>query len=197
VPEIPIAALNHFDFCPYRCYLMFVVCEFEDNAYTLEGTRLHQRSDTPGQSQRGEITQFRSIWLSSETYGLYGRADVIEMKNDQIYPVEHKRGKKGDWRNDQLQLCAQALCLEEMLKIRIPTAYLYYAESHQREEVSLDSALRDYTIQTIENVRALLVDSRPPAAIYGKRCKGCSLYNSCLPREMMRAREYVLKEEDQ
>lgn len=193
--EVSIAALNHYEFCPYRCYLMFVQGEFQDNLYTLEGTRLHQRSDTPGQSQRGEAEQFRSLWLRSAQYGLYGRADVVEIKGGQVYPVEHKRGRKGGWRNDQLQLCAQALCLEEMLSQDIPVAYLYYAESHQREEVSLDKKLRAHTLEVLAQVRALLQSAKAPPAIYGKPCRGCSLYSICLPREMARAQIYAQQED--
>jgi CRISPR-associated exonuclease Cas4 len=189
--EIPIAALNQYSYCPYRCYLMFVTCEFQDNAFTLEGTRLHTRVDTPGQGKRGDSIQFRSVWLHSAHYGLYGRADLIEERQGELYPVEYKRGSQGVWQNDHLQLCAQALCLEEMMDTAIPVAYLYYAQSHHREEVILNEALRQETLNIIDQIRALFRNTNPPAAIYSHRCKGCSLYPVCLPREMERARKYI------
>jgi len=200
IDEIPIAALNHYDYCPYRCYLMYVAFEFQDNVFTVEGLAQHERVNTPGQSSRGDVWQFRSVWLRSERYGLIGKADLIEEKDGRIYPVEYKRGSKGDWKNDQLQLCAQALCLEEMLNLSHPIerGFIYYALTHQREEVPLTPELREQTIETIARVRELLTTRHHPPAIYTKRCHGCSLYSICLPKEMDRARRHVavLREED-
>lgn len=181
---ILISALNHFDYCPRRCYLMFVEQQFADNEHTVEGSILHSRTDEPGTQRRGEITQFRSVWLYSEKYGLYGRADVIEEKGGRLYPVEIKKGRRGDWKNDQLQLCAQALCLEEMLGCDpIEIGYIYYAATARRQTVALDANIRQQTIRTIEAVRQLLTTQERPEALYGPRCKGCSLYSICLPRE--------------
>lgn len=181
---ILISALNQYDYCPRRCYLMFVEQQFADNEHTVEGSILHARADEPTTTRRGDTTQFRSVWLYSETYGLYGRADVIEEKGGHIYPVELKKGRRGDWKNDQLQLCAQALCLEDMLGGEpIDTGYIYYAATGRRQAVELNAEIRRQTIITIEAVRQLLTTQKRPEAIYGPRCKGCSLYSICLPRE--------------
>jgi CRISPR-associated exonuclease Cas4 len=181
---ILISALNQFDYCPKRCYLMFVEQQFADNEHTVEGSILHTRADEPSTTRRGETTQFRSVSLYSETYRLRGRADVIEERDGKIYPVEIKKGRRGDWKNDQLQLCAQALCLEEMLGCGpIDTGYIYYAATARRQAVKLDAQIRQQTVATIEAVRQLLITQQRPEAIYGPRCKGCSLYPVCLPRE--------------
>jgi CRISPR-associated exonuclease Cas4 len=186
---ILISALNQFDYCPRRCYLMFVEQQFTDNEHTTEGSLLHARADEPGATRRGDTIQFRSIWLYSETHGLYGRADVVEEKNGRLYPVEIKKGRRGDWKNDQLQLCAQALCLEEMLSCEpIDTGYIYYATTARRQAVTLDAEIRQQTLATIESVRELLRTQHRPEAEYGPRCKGCSLYSICLPRETSKLR---------
>jgi CRISPR-associated exonuclease Cas4 len=188
---ILISALNQFDYCPRRCYLMFVERQFADNEHTVEGSILHARADEPSTTRRGDTTQFRSVWLYSEKHKLYGRADVIEERNGKIYPVEIKKGRRGDWKNDQLQLCAQALCLEEMIQCEpIEVGYIYYAATARRQEVKLDAAIRQQTIATIDAVRRLLATQQRPEAIYSPRCKGCSLYQICLPRETAKLTEH-------
>ncbi|MCS6805413.1 MAG: CRISPR-associated protein Cas4 [Acidobacteriota bacterium] len=181
---ILISALNQFDYCPRRCYLIYCEGEFFDNEHTVEGSILHARADEPSAIRRGDTTQFRSVWLYSERHGLYGKADVIEERDGKIYPVEIKKGRRGDWKNDQLQLCAQALCLEEMIGCEpIEVGYIYYAATARRQAVKLDAEIRRHTILTIEAVRSLLMTQERPPAVYGPRCKGCSLYPICLPRE--------------
>ena len=182
---ILISALNQFDYCPRRCYLIYCEGQFFDNEHTVEGSLLHTRADEPSTTRRGETTQFRSVQLYSERYGLTGRADVIEEKDGQLYPVEIKKGRQGTWKNDQLQLCAQALCLEDMLGGEpIDTGYIYYAASGRRQEVKFSAEIRRQMSQTIEAVRQLLLMTRErPPAVYGPRCKGCSLYPVCLPKE--------------
>ncbi|NEO27564.1 MAG: CRISPR-associated protein Cas4, partial [Kamptonema sp. SIO4C4] len=105
---IPIAALNHYAYCPHRCWRMFCAGEFTENEYTVEGTSLHQRVHTLSEAQQGETWQVRAIWLKSEQYRLIGKADLIEAAQGEFYPVEYKRGKPGEWGNDALQVCAQA-----------------------------------------------------------------------------------------
>ena len=178
---IPIAALNQYAYCPHRCWRMFCAGEFIDNQYTIEGTSLHDRVHTVGSGQREEIWQIRAIWLKSEKYQLIGKADLIEAENGQWYPVEYKRGSKGEWDNDELQVCAQALCLEEMTGQHISSGYIYYAHSHQRLLVEITGELRQSTIATIEAVQALLLTGVMPKAIKTKRCNGCSLFLRCLP----------------
>lgn len=181
IDYIPIAALNQYSYCPHRCWRMFCAGEFVDNQYTIEGTSLHDRVHTLGEGHREEIRQIRAIWLKSEKYQLIGKADLIEAENGEWYPVEYKRGRKGEWDNDELQVCAQALCLEEMTGQRISNGYIYYAHSHQRQLVNLTSELRQSTTTTIKAVQTLLLTGVMPKAIKTKRCDGCSLFSQCLP----------------
>jgi CRISPR-associated exonuclease Cas4 len=188
--EIPIAALNQYSYCPHRCWRMFCVGEFVDNQYTIEGTSLHERVHTLGAGLRDEVHQVRAIWLRSQRYGLVGKSDLVETQAGQIYPVEYKRGKRGEFGNDALQVCAQALCLEEMTGQAIALGYLYYAHSHQRLEVPLTPALRTETLETLEAVRQLLTTGTMPLPVYGPRCKGCSLYEACLPQAAAKISQY-------
>lgn len=187
---IPIAALNHYSYCPHRYWRMFCAGEFVDNQYTIEGTSLHERVHTTGETTKDDTWQIRAIWLKSERYQLIGKADLIEASNGQFYPVEYKRGNKADWSNDQLQLCAQALCLEEMTGKNIDRGYLYYAHSHQRKSVEISPALRQEAITTIAQIRKIYTTEKIPQAIYSKRCRGCSLYHRCLPQAKDKVRRY-------
>ena len=169
---------------------MFCLGEFEDNQYTIEGTSLHDRVHTLGDNNREEVWQIRAIWLHSDRYQLIGKSDLVEVESGAIYPVEYKRGKKGEWDNDALQVCAQALCLEEMTNKTIEKGYVYYAQSHQRELIEITESLRQETIATIEKVRQLIETGERPRAIYYKRCKGCSLYSQCLPQAVEKVNRY-------
>lgn len=179
---IPIASLNQFAYCPHRCWRMFCAGEFIDNQYTIEGTSLHDRVHTLGEGHRDETWQIRAIWLKSERYKLIGKSDLIESDSGQLYPVEYKRGRKGEWDNDELQVCAQALCLEEMTGQTVNTGYLYYAHSHQRQPVEISEQLREDALATIQSVTTLLQTGLMPKPTYSQRCKGCSFYTQCLPQ---------------
>ena len=191
-----ISALNQYNYCPLRCYWMFVEYEYADNDHTIEGTLGHARVHTEGQTSRGDVFQLRSAYLYSKRYGICGKADLIEERNGDVYPVEYKKGRLGAWTNDALQLCAQALCLEEVLEdargapVHIPQGYIYYASTGRRQAVPLTDDLRALTVQTIAEVRTLLHTRQRPEVGYNPRCKGCSLYHICLPREtaMLRKR---------
>lgn len=187
---IPIAALNQYAYCTHRCWRMFCAGEFVDNAYTLQGTSLHERVHTLGEGHREATWQVRAIWLKSERYRLIGKADLIEEAQGQWYPVEYKRGQRGRWDNDELQVCAQALCLEEMTGKSIPQGYLYYAQSHQRQRIEISPELRQLTIATIQAVSTLLETGSMPLAIYSERCRGCSLYERCLPQAVGKLSRY-------
>ncbi len=178
---IPIAALNQYAYCSHRCWRMFCGGEFVDNQYTIEGTSLHERVHTQSEGYRDDFWEVRAIWLKSEKYRLIGKSDLIVLENNEWFPVEYKRGRKGEWDNDELQVCAQALCLEEMTSRNITAGYIYYAHSHQRQFIEINDELRQRTIATIYDVTKLLETGVKPQAIYSKRCKGCSLYEQCLP----------------
>lgn len=187
---VPIAALNQYGYCPHRCWRMFCAGGFVDNQYTLEGTGLHERVHTVEARQQAGVQQVRAIWLRCDRHTLIGKADLIEQHGDELYPVEYKRGKKGEFENDALQVCAQALCLEEMTGRAVRRGFVYYTHSHQRVEVLVDEGLRGRAIATIKAVRTLLQTGKMPPAVYGPRCKGCSLYSQCLPQAVKKVARY-------
>jgi CRISPR-associated exonuclease Cas4 len=187
---IPIASLNQYTYCPHRCWRMFCAGEFVENHYTIDGTDLHQRVHTVGESQREETLQIRAIWLRSETYGLIGKSDLIEEVDGNLYPIEYKRGHKGEWDNDEMQVVAQALCLEEMTGKAIARGYVYYVQTHQRQEVGITDELRAEAIALIQKITEMMETGKMPPAIYTKRCQGCSLYSQCLPQAKEKLQKY-------
>lgn len=169
---------------------MFCLGEFSDNQYTIEGTSLHDRVHTPSENQREDTWQIRAVWLKSEQYRLIGKSDLIEAQDGRWYPVEYKRGHRGEFDNDELQVCAQALCLEEMTGQAATLGYLYYAQSHQRQPVEISAELRQQAIATIDAVTRILTTGAMPPAIYSPRCQGCSLYSQCLPKAAAKLARY-------
>ncbi|MDB9510077.1 CRISPR-associated protein Cas4 [Kamptonema animale CS-326] len=190
IDYVSIAALNQYSYCPHRCWRMFCAGEFSDNQYTIEGTSLHDRVHTLSEINRDETWQVRAIWLKSEKYQLIGKSDLIESAEGKLYPVEYKRGKKGEWDNDELQVCAQALCLEEMTGQTITQGYVYYAQSHQRQLVEISEQLRQSAIATVQTLQVLLQTGKMPPAIYSKKCQGCSLKEQCLPQVAQKMTRY-------
>src|ERR1044072_8698897 len=122
-----LSALNQYDYCPRRYYYMFSENVFVDNEHTVEGALQHERVDSGERSSQADGVRLRSVYLYSRRLGICGKADVIEEKNREGYPVEHKKGRRGTWVNDELQICAQGLCLEEMLGTAVSHGYLFYA----------------------------------------------------------------------
>jgi CRISPR-associated exonuclease Cas4 len=190
IDYISIAALNHYAYCAHRCWRMYCLGGFVDNQYTIEGTSLHDRVHTLGENQREDTWQIRAIWLKSEQYRLIGKADLIEEIDGRWVPVEYKRGHRGEFDNDELQVCAQALCLEEMTGQPVNLGYIYYAQSHQRQPVEIDAELRQSAIAAIAAVTNILNTGIMPPAIYTQRCKGCSLYPQCLPKAADKVSRY-------
>ncbi|WP_144874296.1 CRISPR-associated protein Cas4, partial [Hyella patelloides] len=183
-------ALNHYAYCPHRCGRMFCAGDFIDNHYTIQGTSLHERVHTVSEENRENTWQVRAIWLKSEQYQLIGKSDLIESDRGEIYPIEYKRGKKDDWSNDALQVCGQALCLEEMTGKIITTGYVYYAHSHQRQQVEINKDLRKKAIATISAIQTMMATGKMPHPVYKPRCKGCSLYARCLPQAAKKVERY-------
>jgi CRISPR-associated exonuclease Cas4 len=181
-----ISALNEFLFCPRRAALKFVEGVRDENAYTLEGSLLHDRTDTPGVEERPGVRIVRALPLFSRRLGLVGKADVVEFHrqpdgSERPYPVEYKRGRRRQWDNDDVQLCAQGLCLQEMLGLSVPEGAVFHAASKRRREVAFDQALRSLTEQTIGQVRELIISGRVPPAVLMPKCDGCSLRETCMP----------------
>ena len=187
---LPISALQHYMFCNRRAALVHTEGLWAENRFTTEGTLLHRRADDPKQNEkRCEKRTMRGVGLCSPQHGLTGRADVVEFITDAagvvtVNIVEYKRGEPKP-RLDapyRIQLCAQALCVEDMLGCDVPRGYLFFAKVKRRIEVTLDQAIRDQTISIINQVHALIASGLTPPPIYKPRkCKACSLINLCLP----------------
>ena len=160
-----------------------------DNAHTAQGSLVHEHADSAGYEHDKGTKVLRGLTLYSMRYGLTGRADIVEVREVEtprgrrkVYtPVEYKKGKRRRFENDEVQLCAQALCLEEMFSTEVEHGYIFHATSKRRHEVVFDAALREETLRTIEDVRALLASKETPAAQLRPRCEGCSLHGVCLP----------------
>lgn len=183
--DIQISALSHYTYCPKSAYLSYVLNEFIDNEYTIHGRSIHNRIDSGIITKRKNLYQIRSVWLSSKKYGLIGKSDMIEEKLGSIYPVEYKRGKTRDGKKAEIQLTAQALCIEEMMKLKekIPKAYIFYHLSNCREEIIIDDNLRNQTKEAIKNLREMMNSSIAPDVRYSSKCNNCSMYPICLPKE--------------
>ena len=179
---IAISTLNQFAFCPRRCALMHIEGIWSDNEHTAKGTILHEHADERGYETIGGAKLLRALPLYSSKYGLSGKADIVEIRGKEIIPVEYKKGKRRKFDNDEIQLTAQALCLEEMFSTEIKRGFIYHASSKKRREVLIEENLRNLTLETIEKVRRLLSNEIIPKAEYKPRCEGCSLYNICLPK---------------
>lgn len=180
---IPISALNQYNYCPRRCYLIHVEQTFDDNVHTLRGTAEHERVDTSGHEQRDGIRIERALPVFSNTLGLSGRCDVVEFWGDgTAYPVEYKHGKRRKWMNDDLQLAAQMLCLAEMLGKPVERGAIYHSQSRRRREVELTKTLTQTLHETLTALRrTLCMDSAPPPTPHIERCGQCSLQEICQP----------------
>lgn len=179
--SVPISALNQYVFCPRRCALIHVEGVWADNAHTAQGTLLHEHTDSAGYETEKGVKLLRGLPLYSTRYGLSGRADIVEVRGSLYAPVEYKKGKRRKFENDDVQLCAQGLCLEEMFGGEVPRGFIYHAASRRRREVAFGAALRAETVETIGAVRAMLRAGRVPAARLLPRCDGCSLRGVCVP----------------
>lgn len=176
-----ISALNDYVFCPRRCAFHQIEGLWADNEHTVIGSLLHERADEPGYETDGDAKLLRALPLYSMRYGLSGQADIVEVRDNGYVPVEYKKGRRRQFENDDVQLCAQALCLEEMFGATITTGFIYHAASKRRRQVAFDERLRAETIGTIAAVRRMLAEGCVPAAELKPRCDGCSLRGVCLP----------------
>lgn len=180
---VMLSALQHFAFCPRQCALIHIEQAWAENIYTLRGLRVHEKVHQPEDELIEEgIRVERSLTLYSHQLGLKGIADVVEFLPDGTpYPVEYKSGSKKSRLADNIQLCAQALCLEEMLDRPVLKGAIFHHQSRRRREVLLDAQLRSLTLQTIEQTRSLLAEGRLPPPVQDKRCEDCSLIETCMP----------------
>ena len=192
-----LSALQHYLFCPRQCALIHVEQTWEENRLTTLGNILHERVHEAGREKRGDVITARGVALSSARLGLSGQADVVEFHRGatgcalpresgrwQPFPVEYKRGKPKKDDCDAVQLCAQAICLEEMLGCAIPGGALFYGEPRHRFDVAFDEALRRDTEACAAAAHALLASGVTPPPVAGKQCGSCSLNERCLPETL-------------
>ena len=188
---IMISALQHYLYCPRQCALIHLEQVWEENRFTAEGRLQHQRVDSGGAEKRRNVRQVFSLPIRSLRLGISGKADVVEFHRGEDgawrpYPVEHKRGrrKKEDW--DRVQLCAQALCLEEMLGIPVLEGALFYGKDRRREVVTLGNDLRRKTEELALTVHRMISLGRTPPPVCMSKCDACSLVSKCLPKSIER-----------
>ncbi|KAB2911593.1 MAG: CRISPR-associated protein Cas4 [Hyphomicrobiaceae bacterium] len=191
---IPLSALQHYLFCPRQCALIHVEQLWSENRFTAEGRLLHEATAQAGTQKRRGIRTVTAMPIASRRLGVSGIADVVEMHKDEAgrwrpFPVEYKRGKPKAHRADEVQLCAQAIALEEMFTVDIAEGALFYGATRRRVSVALDAELRRLTGEVAAAARAMIAAGATPAAIYEKRkCGACSLIDLCRPKELARSR---------
>lgn len=203
---LPLSALQHLLFCERQCALIHIERLWSENRFTAEGRIMHERVHTADSESRGRVRTEFGVRLRSSTLGLVGQADVVEFHKIESnhgraygwrpFPVEYKRGraKKENW--DRVQLCAQAIGLEEMLDVEIPDGALFYGKTRRRREVAFDQTLRAVTKDAAHRLHALVASGRTPAPVYAARCERCSFLELCLPKATGRqksALDYIQK----
>lgn len=199
---LPLSALQHLLFCERQCALIHVEQAWSENRLTAEGRVLHERVHEQDSESRGEVRIARGLRLRSLRLGLIGQADVVEFHKQPDgttlpFPVEYKRGKPKAERCDEVQLCAQALCLEEMLGVSIPEGTLFYGQPRRRKGVVFTSELRACVEDTARRLHALMDAGKTPSAVYEKKCQSCSLFDQCRPLQSgpsQAVREYIQKQ---
>lgn len=190
---IPLSALQHHLYCPRQCALIHLEQSWAENAQTAQGRVLHERVDVGRSQRRSGVRSVSALPLVHAGLGLTGVADVVEFHageggaGERAFPVEYKRGRPKAHRADEVQLCAQALCLEEMLGTGVPCGALFYGQTRRRHDVAFDADLRALTHDTVAAVRAMFEAGATPRADYqAKRCDACSLIDLCQPRVLAR-----------
>lgn len=190
---LPLSLLNDFLYCPRRAALKIVEGWRSANEHTNRGDIVHEHADLPGYEVAKGVLLWRALPVWSDRLGLNGKCDIVEVHHDSnpnskfqnpksLLPVEFKLGKRKQWRNDDAQLCAQALCLEEMFDAAVEQGAVFHADSKRRREVIFTPELRDQTKASVLLLHELLASATVPPAVYKKACEECSLFDICLPK---------------
>jgi CRISPR-associated exonuclease Cas4 len=198
---LQLSGLERLAFCERQWAMVHLECAWEENVLTAEGQVLHERADEGGEEKRGEVVVCRGVALRSLKLGLSGRADVVEFHRagDGVrlegregwwrpFPVEYKRGRPKSGECDRVQLCAQGMCLEEMLGVRVAGGALYYGSTRRRQEVEFGEELRGRVEELSARMHELYRKGETPGPVYGAWCERCSLVEVCLPRALERPR---------
>lgn len=182
---IQLSSIQHYVFCPRQCALIHVHGIWDENLFTAKGRIMHEKADSGEDESRGDRLILRSLNIYSKRLGLTGRCDVVEMlgrDEDTVpYPVEYKSGKPKNDISDKAQLCAQALCLEEMMNIPVRKAAIFYGKPRRRLEVEIDDDLRRSTEDIIIRIHQIVSEKIIPSAKYESKCDSCSLNENCMP----------------
>jgi CRISPR-associated exonuclease Cas4 len=187
---IQISALSHVCYCERRYALIHLEQAWNENRFTAEGEVLHERVHAEHHESRRSFKQEYAMEVRSLQWGLIGKCDLVEFwfENNEIQkvsPVEFKRGREKENDVDRVQLCAQALCLEEMIRVAIEHGQIYYLQEHRRKDVSLDADLREKTTALITRIRQIVESGKTPLAAYSKRkCDNCSMVDICMPKSI-------------
>lgn len=190
---IMLSALQHYHYCPRQCALIHIEQAWSENIFTAEGRVMHEKVDTAKYESRKNVRIEYGVPMRSLRLGLIGKADVVEFNRIgegewMPFPVEYKRGKPKAADCDRVQLCAQAICLEEMLDVEIREGALFYGQTRRREDVVFDRELRMETEVIAGKVHELIESGITPAPEYSKKCESCSLLELCMPRICGRTR---------
>ena len=183
-----LSRLQHYLFCPRQFALIELECAWEENSFTAEGQVMHEKVNSGGHDTRGNIKTVRTLRLGHEALGLEGVADVVEYHTDESgqqtpFPIEYKRGKPKSHRADEVQLCAQALCLEDMHNCTVSKGALFYGKTRRRHEVDFDDELRQITLDAINDCRYIIESGHTPKPTYStSKCRNCSLKDICHPK---------------
>ncbi|MBI3479774.1 MAG: CRISPR-associated protein Cas4 [Nitrosomonadales bacterium] len=189
---IMLSALQHWSYCPRQCALIHLEQAFDENVHTMRGNAAHERVDDPGYETFEGVKSERALPIWSERLGLVGKCDVVEFHPDgRLFPVEYKHGKKREKIHDDIQLAAQALCLEEMFGKPVLNGEIYHHGSRRRREVAITQELRQQVRETVAAIRAMLDSGRLPPPANDARCKECSLNDLCQPRAIALCSEHI------
>lgn len=178
---IMISALNHYLYCPRRCALVHVEQVWSENLYTMRGNDVHENVDAESSHELAGVRYERALPIWSRRLNLVGKADLVEFHDGTPYPVEYKSGRHKEFENDYTQLCAQAICLEEMLGVTVEKGALFWHGSHKRKEVVFTDSLRTQLENIAAFVHKMIAEQHMPPPVNDKRCKDCSLKESCMP----------------
>lgn len=182
---IMLSALQHWSYCPRQCALIHLEQAFDENVHTMRGNAAHERVDDPGFASFEGVRSERALPVWSDRLGLVGKCDVVEFHPDgSVYPVEYKHGRKKLQVHDDLQLAAQAMCLEEMFGKPVVKGAIYHHTSRRRREVAITPELRRLVEDTVAAIRTMLALGKLPLPLNDARCKECSLNDICQPQAM-------------
>jgi CRISPR-associated exonuclease Cas4 len=189
--QVSLSSLEHYAYCPRQAGLILLEQTWTDDAATVRGTLLHQRVDTPGNHGRGTVRTLHALPVWNDHHGLTGICDTVELHTDgRILPIEHKSGRYVPGGPADLQVAAQARCLEEMFRRSVPEAVIYSGTDRRRHTIAVDATLRSRVLQTAEEVRDLLTRSRLPRPVADGRCRRCSLATDCMPKLLAGSSRY-------